>query len=134
MANNRRRLIGRVVSNKMEKTVTVAIERRKMHRVYKKVVASTKKVMAHDESNEIPVGAVVRIVESRPLSKHKRWVVEEVIQKIAPVDVTEIDAIPSEVVTDEVIGDEIVGDGVVAGEVVVGDGIVGNATDGEAES
>lgn len=80
MANDRRRLVGRVVSNKMEKTVTVAIERRKMHRVYKKVVASTKKVAAHDESNEIPVGALVRIVESKPISKTKRWVVEAVLQ------------------------------------------------------
>jgi small subunit ribosomal protein S17 len=80
MANNRRRLVGRVVSDKMEKTVVVAVERRKMHRVYKKVVASTRKVMAHDESNEVPVGALVRIVESQPLSRRKRWVVEEVLE------------------------------------------------------
>ena len=80
MANNRRRLVGRVVSDKMQKTVVVAIERRKLHPVYKKVVASTKKVMAHDESDAIPVGAVVRLVESKPLSKNKRWVVEEVIE------------------------------------------------------
>lgn len=80
MANNRRRLVGRVVSDKMEKTVVVAIERRTMHRVYKKVVASTKKVMAHDESNAIPIGALVRIVESKPLSKNKRWVVEAVLE------------------------------------------------------
>lgn len=80
MANNRRRLVGRVVSDKMEKTVVVAVERRKMHRVYKKVVASTKKVMAHDESNEVPLGALVKIVKSRPLSRHKRWVVEEVLE------------------------------------------------------
>jgi small subunit ribosomal protein S17 len=79
MANNRRRLIGTVVSNKMDKTVTVAIERRKLHPVYKKVVKSTKKVMAHDESNAIAEGAVVQIVESRPLSRHKRWVVEKVL-------------------------------------------------------
>jgi small subunit ribosomal protein S17 len=79
MANNRRRLVGRVVSDKMEKTVVVEIERRKMHRVYKKVVITTKRVMAHDESNEVPVGALVRIVESRPLSKRKRWAVETVI-------------------------------------------------------
>jgi small subunit ribosomal protein S17 len=79
MANNRRRLVGRVVSDKMEKTVVVSIERRRLHPLYKKVVKSTKKVMAHDETNAVPVGALVRIVESRPLSKHKRWVVEEVI-------------------------------------------------------
>lgn len=81
MPNNRRRLVGRVVSDKMQKTVTVAIERRKMHPIYKKVVISTKKVMAHDESDAIEVGSVVRIVESKPLSRHKRWVVEEVLAK-----------------------------------------------------
>ena len=53
MPNNRKRLIGRVVSDKMEKSVVVAIENRKLHRVYKKVITSTKRVMAHDESNEI---------------------------------------------------------------------------------
>lgn len=80
MANNRRRLVGRVVSDKMQKTVVVLLERRKMHPIYKKVVVSTKKVMAHDESDQIPVGAVVRVVESRPISKNKRWVVEEVLE------------------------------------------------------
>jgi small subunit ribosomal protein S17 len=80
MANNRRRLVGRVVSDKMDKTVVVAIERRKMHPIYKKVVKTTKKVMAHDESNSIKIGALVRVVESKPLSRHKRWVVEEVLE------------------------------------------------------
>lgn len=80
MANDRRRLIGRVVSDKMEKTVVVAIERRKTHRVYKKVVKSTKKVYAHDESNEVEVGSVVQLVESKPLSKTKRWVVEKILE------------------------------------------------------
>ena len=65
----RRRLEGRVVSNKMDKTVVVAIERRKMHPIYKKVVRTTKKIMAHDESNEIEMGALVRVVESRPRAK-----------------------------------------------------------------
>jgi small subunit ribosomal protein S17 len=82
MPNNRRRLVGRVVSNKMDKTVVVAIERRKTHPIYKKVVKLTKTVMAHDESNAIEMGALVRVVESRPLSKHKRWVVEEVLREI----------------------------------------------------
>lgn len=80
MANGRRRLIGRVVSDKMEKTVVVAIERRKAHRIYKKVVSTTKKVMAHDESNAVELGSVVQIVESKPLSKNKRWVVEQVLE------------------------------------------------------
>jgi len=80
MANKRKRLVGRVVSDKMDKTVTVAIERRSLHPIYKKVVSSTKKVKAHDESNSIPLGAVVQIVESKPLSKTKRWVVEKVLE------------------------------------------------------
>lgn len=80
MTNNRRRLIGRVVSDKMDKTVTVAIERRAAHPLYQKVVKTTKKVKAHDETNSVPLGAMVRIVESRPLSKTKRWVVEEVLE------------------------------------------------------
>ncbi|MDQ7026312.1 MAG: 30S ribosomal protein S17 [Anaerolineae bacterium] len=79
MPNNRKRLVGRVVSDKMDKTVTVAIERRSMHPLYKKVVSSTKKVKAHDESNAAPLGAMVQLVESKPLSKTKRWVVEKVL-------------------------------------------------------
>lgn len=81
MPNNRRRLVGRVVSDKMDKTVTVLIERRTMHRIYKKVVVTSNKLLAHDETNSIPVGALVRIVESRPISKRKRWVVEEVLDR-----------------------------------------------------
>ena len=80
MANNRKRLVGTVVSDKMEKTVVVMLENRKMHPIYKKVVPSSKKVMAHDEMGA-PIGAVVRIVESRPLSKRKRWVVEEILEQ-----------------------------------------------------
>ena len=95
MANKRRRLIGRVVSNKMDKTVVVAIERRKMHPIYKKVVLTTKKIMAHDESNEIEMGALVRVVESKPLSAKKRWVVEEVLQAVGtPV----LETLPDEAV------------------------------------
>ena len=80
MPNNRKRLVGRVISDKMDKTVTVAIERRRMHPLYKKVVSSTKKVKAHDETNTVPLGALVQIVESKPLSKTKRWVVEKVLE------------------------------------------------------
>ncbi|NWG17832.1 MAG: 30S ribosomal protein S17 [Chloroflexi bacterium] len=80
MPNSRRRLVGRVVSDKMEKTVVVAIERRKAHRVYKKVIRSTKKVMAHDESNAVEIGSVVQLVESKPISKNKRWMVEKVLE------------------------------------------------------
>ncbi|PJF22874.1 MAG: 30S ribosomal protein S17 [Phototrophicales bacterium] len=96
MANNRRRLVGRVVSDKMDKTVSVLIENRKMHRLYKKVVTTSKKVLAHDETNTVPVGALVRIVESRPLSKRKRWVVEEVIELPTGVDESEVARIGEE--------------------------------------
>jgi small subunit ribosomal protein S17 len=81
MPNNRRRLQGRVVSNKMDKTVVVAVESSKQHRLYRKVVRTTKKYMAHDESNALQIGDVVQIVESRPLSRHKRWAVEAVISQ-----------------------------------------------------
>ena len=80
MPNNRKRLVGTVVSDKMEKTVVVAIENRKMHPVYHKVISSTRKVMAHDETGA-GIGALVRIVQSRPISKRKRWVVEAVLEE-----------------------------------------------------
>ena len=85
MANNRKRLVGTVVSDKMQKTVVVAIENRKMHPIYKKVVSTTKKVMAHDEMGA-PMGSIVRIVESRPLSKRKRWAVEEILEQPETLD------------------------------------------------
>jgi small subunit ribosomal protein S17 len=86
MANNRKRLIGRVVSDKMDKTVTVAIESRTKHPLYGKIVSHTKKVKAHDENNEVPIGAIVQIVESKPLSKTKRWVVEKVLQSTSEAE------------------------------------------------
>lgn len=79
MADRRRRLTGRVVSDKMQKTVVVAVDLRRRHPVYGKVVRTTKKVYAHDESDTISEGTLVRVVESRPLSKLKRWVVDEVL-------------------------------------------------------
>jgi small subunit ribosomal protein S17 len=90
MANNRRRLIGRVVSNKMDKTVTVLLENRTPHPVYKKIVLSSKKVHAHDESDAIEIGSLVQVVESKPLSKTKRWVVEAVLAKPGETLVTEL--------------------------------------------
>lgn len=92
MPNNRKRLIGRVVSDKMDKTVTVAIERRSQHRLYKKVVSSTKKVKAHDESNSIPLGAMVQLVESKPISKTKRWVVEKVLESTTEAEQAVLEA------------------------------------------
>ena len=71
----RRQLQGVVVSDKMEKTVTVLVERRVMHPLYGKFIRRSKRYHAHDESNAIKAGETVRIIESRPLSKTKRWVV-----------------------------------------------------------
>ena len=70
-----------VVSDKMEKTVVVAIERRVPHPVYGKMVTRTKRLKAHDEENSAKVGDTVRIVETRPLSKDKRWRVVEIMQR-----------------------------------------------------
>ena len=80
MPNSRKRMVGTVVSDKMQKTVVVAIENRKMHPIYRKVITKTRKVMAHDETGA-GIGALVRIVQSRPMSRRKRWVVEEVLQQ-----------------------------------------------------
>ena len=80
-SNSRRRLIGRVTSDKMDKTVVVAVDHTMRHPLYRKVVRTTKKYMAHDEENRCAVGDIVRIVESRPISKNKRWVVQEIIRE-----------------------------------------------------
>ncbi|WP_299226684.1 30S ribosomal protein S17 [Sulfurihydrogenibium sp.] len=72
--------VGKVVSNKMDKTVVVAVERKFPHPLYEKQVKKTKKFYAHDEENKCNEGYIVRIRESRPLSKLKRWVVVEIIQ------------------------------------------------------
>ncbi|MBC7248787.1 MAG: 30S ribosomal protein S17 [Anaerolineae bacterium] len=82
MRERRKRLIGRVVSNKMDKTVVVKVERLQRHRLYKKVMRRSKKYKAHDEHNTCKVGDLVRIVESRPLSREKRWVVEEILESV----------------------------------------------------
>lgn len=78
--NNRRRITGIITSNKMQKTVVVQISRTYRHPLYGKVVGSRKQVMAHDELG-CQIGDQVRIVESRPISQHKRWVVEEILQR-----------------------------------------------------
>ena len=73
--------VGMVVSNKMDKTVVVAIEDNVKHPVYSKIIKHTLKVHAHDEKNECGVGDKVRIMETRPLSKTKRWRIVEIIEK-----------------------------------------------------
>lgn len=77
--NTRRRMIGVVTSDKMEKTVVVEISRTYRHRLYKKVVHTRRRVMAHDELG-CQLGDHVQIVESRPISRHKRWVVEAILR------------------------------------------------------
>jgi len=77
----RKQLTGRVVSNKMDKTVVVELERMKMHPLYKKSVKQNKKVKAHDERNECSIGDTVRIVETRPLSKDKHYRLVAIIEK-----------------------------------------------------
>ena len=80
MKVRRKRLTGRVTSDKMDKTIVVEIERLQRHRLYGKVLKRTKKYMAHDEENTCRIGDLVRIVESRPLSRRKHWVVEEIME------------------------------------------------------
>ncbi|CCU77658.1 SSU ribosomal protein S17p (S11e) [Halanaerobium saccharolyticum subsp. saccharolyticum DSM 6643] len=79
--NNRKERKGVVVSDKMDKTITVAVERRTQHPKYKRVVKKTKKYTAHDEDNVCNEGDIVRIMETRPLSKTKRWRLIEIIEK-----------------------------------------------------
>jgi small subunit ribosomal protein S17 len=77
----RKTRIGLVVSDKMEKTVVVSIERRVQHPVYGKMVRRTKRLKAHDEQNDAKTGDTVRIMETRPMSKDKRWRVVEIVER-----------------------------------------------------
>lgn len=79
--NDRKVRIGKVVSNKMQKTVVVSVERLVQHSLYKKSVKQTTRFKAHDENNESQIGDIVKIMETRPLSKDKRWRVVEILQK-----------------------------------------------------
>lgn len=79
--NFRKERIGKVVSNKMTKSITVAVERRVKHPIYGKFMNRTTKFMAHDEANTAGIGDTVRIMETRPLSKNKRWRLVEIIEK-----------------------------------------------------
>ncbi len=79
--NSRKTRTGIVVSDKMQKTVVVAIERRVAHPVYGKMITRTKRLKAHDEENSAKTGDTVRIVETRPLSKDKRWRVVEIVDR-----------------------------------------------------
>lgn len=80
--NLRKTRTGVVTSNKMEKTITVAVERKVKHPIYGKFLKKTTKFMAHDEKNECSIGDIVRIMETRPLSKNKCWRLVEVVEKV----------------------------------------------------
>ncbi|MGI6712048.1 MAG: 30S ribosomal protein S17 [Bacillota bacterium] len=82
--NTRKTRVGRVVSDKMEKTVVVRVETRVRHPLYGRIIKTSKKFKAHDENNESRIGDKVKIIETRPLSKEKRWRVVEIIEK-API-------------------------------------------------
>jgi small subunit ribosomal protein S17 len=95
--NTRRRLTGFVASDKMDKTVIVKVSRTYRHPLYKKVVHSHNRLMAHDELG-CNVGDQVRIVESRPISRHKKWVVEEILRRDVAagqeVEIEEVETVP----------------------------------------
>jgi len=79
--NERKQRVGRVVSNSMDKSITVAVERQIKHPIYGKFITKTKKYMTHDEENQANPGDLVRIMETRPFSKTKRWRLLEIIEK-----------------------------------------------------
>ncbi len=79
MREQRKVMVGRVASNKMDKTVVVTVEQVRRHPLYGKVIRMTRRFMAHDEQNACQVGDMVRILEAQPLSRHKRWVVTEIV-------------------------------------------------------
>ncbi len=79
--NTRRERVGVVVSDKMDKTITVAIQRQVKHAMYGKFIKRTSRLMAHDEANDARQGDTVRIAETRPLSKNKRWRLVEIVER-----------------------------------------------------
>ncbi len=80
--NLRKTRIGRVVSDKMDKTIVVAVENNVRHPLYNKIVKTTYKLKAHDENNECQIGDRVKVMETRPLSKDKRWRLVEIVEKV----------------------------------------------------
>ncbi|UCB43468.1 MAG: 30S ribosomal protein S17 [Dehalococcoidales bacterium] len=102
MERKRKTRLGRVVSNKMDKTVVVTVETRRHHPVYKKTVRRMTRYKVHDEKNECQPGDTVRLEESRPLSKEKRWRVAEIITKAEQIEVrpVELEVQPEEAVAE----------------------------------
>jgi|ERR1700752_4573153 small subunit ribosomal protein S17 len=91
-ATRRNEKVGNVVSTKMQKTIVVEVEMRKAHPKYKRIVKSSKKFYAHDEQNSARVGDVVRIRETRPTSKLKRWALEEIVRRSSLGQIEEVEA------------------------------------------
>ena len=91
-ASRRNEKVGNVVSTKMQKTIVVEVEMRKAHPKYKRIIKSSKKFYAHDEQNSARVGDVVRIRESRPLSKLKRWNLEEIVRRSSLGQIEELES------------------------------------------
>lgn len=81
-SSKRKQIIGKVISNKMDKTIVVEIERLQMHSLYKKSVRRTKRIKSHDAKNECSIGDIVRVEETRPLSKDKRYRLIEIVEKV----------------------------------------------------
>lgn len=79
--NLRKERVGKVVSNKMDKSITITVQRKVKHPIYGKFIGKTTKFMAHDENNECGIGDTVKIMETRPLSKNKRWRLVEIIER-----------------------------------------------------
>ncbi len=79
--NLRKERVGQVTSNKMDKAITVAVQRKVKHPMYGKFIGKTTKFMAHDEKNECGIGDTVKIMETRPLSKNKRWRLVEILER-----------------------------------------------------
>ena len=80
--NLRKTRVGKVTSNLMNKTITVAIEHKEKHKLYGKFIKRTYKLAAHDEKNECDIGDLVRVMETRPVSKNKRWRLLEIVEKV----------------------------------------------------
>ena len=90
-ASRRNEKVGNVVSTKMQKTIVVEVEMRKAHKKYKRIVKSSKRFYAHDEQNSARVGDVVRIRETRPTSKLKRWALEEIVRRSSLGQIEEVE-------------------------------------------
>ena len=109
METKRKTRLGRVVSNKMDKTAVVVLETVRHHRLYKKAIRRMTRYKVHDEKNECGIGDLVRLVETRPLSKEKRWRVAEIISKAEVIEVKpeeiEVEPEPVEEQPEETTGD-----------------------------